>query len=651
MMFNYRLTVILFICCTFSIFSYTTDFRPANVITEKGAWCWFAAPRAISYHNDKIGVEAINKTFIGYIDVHGAIKATQIDHNQNTREEVLIRSYFQPDDHNNPTFLILPDERVMVFYSRHTDEACFYYRISQKPGDIRTLGEEVRLSTKNNTTYPTPYILSDDPGHIYLCWRGIGWHPTIGRLPMPNESNDFKVAFDWQYQIVQSTGARPYAKYVSNGKDRIYLTYTTGHPDNEYPNWIYFNYIDINNLSLMDIAGNKLATIGEELHHVNKSDTYAHAHPTAIVDNIASRDWVWEVSLDAEEKPVIAMVRINSAQNSHEYYHAKWTGSEWKKTALGNAGSAFHQTPGREKSYSAGMAIDKRNPNIFYCAMPVDGKYGHVYEIIRKEIQSNGTVLSDTITKNSKKNNVRPFFIHNTDGAERLVWMYGDYYDWIVSNNTPAGYPTAIHAGFELPKQTVNLTKGLLKHETFDHTNGFTGTATVSEGLLLVSDEKKATITTKIENDFTIVLSPFINPDEYHGEILKFGNITLGLNQDKTPKLFVKIDHIAYTSSNTLGNSDGWQQQARATNGRWYAPTQYNFFSLAVSYENNVLTTYINGLIDQSIEIDGLRFSEISLGGFSGLIDDCRIYNRPLLGDELQTLSKERDDITGISMR
>ena len=36
-----------------------------------------------------------------------------------------------------------------------------------------------------------------------------------------------------------------------------------------------------------------------------------------------------------------------------------------EENALGNAGSAFHQTPGREKSYSAGMAIDKRNPNIF----------------------------------------------------------------------------------------------------------------------------------------------------------------------------------------------------------------------------------------------------------------------------------------------
>ena len=173
----------------------------------------------------------------------------QYDFLKGEKHEVLIRSYFQPDDHNNPTFLVLPDERIMIFYSRHTDEACFYYRISQQPGDITTLGDEVRLATANNTTYPSPFILSDDPDHIYLCWRGINWHPTIAKLNVPGK--DDKSDFVWgPYQIVQSTGARPYAKYKSNGKDKILLTYTTGHPDNTSPNWIYFNFININDLTL-----------------------------------------------------------------------------------------------------------------------------------------------------------------------------------------------------------------------------------------------------------------------------------------------------------------------------------------------------------------------------------------------------------------
>ena len=61
-------------------------------------------------------------TYIGYIDIHGNIKAMQYDFKKKKQDEVLIRSYFQPDDHNNPTFLVLPDERIMIFYSRHTDE-------------------------------------------------------------------------------------------------------------------------------------------------------------------------------------------------------------------------------------------------------------------------------------------------------------------------------------------------------------------------------------------------------------------------------------------------------------------------------------------------------------------------------------------------
>lgn len=145
-------------------------------VTPEGAWCWFADPRAVHYENAD---GSINRTYIGYIDVHGNVKAMQYDLLTGERAEVLVRSYFQPDDHNNPTFLVLPDERVMIFYSRHTDEACFYYRVSTEKGDITTLGEEKRLATNHNTTYPSPFILSDDPNHIYLCWRGLG-----GILPL-----------------------------------------------------------------------------------------------------------------------------------------------------------------------------------------------------------------------------------------------------------------------------------------------------------------------------------------------------------------------------------------------------------------------------------------------------------------------------------
>ena len=238
-------------------------------LAKEGAWCWFADPRAMRVKEGKT-----DAAYVGYIDNHGAVRALQLDYKRNTAEEVLVRSYFQPDDHNNPTFLALPDGRIMIFYTRHTDEPRFYYRISRRAGDITSLGDEKIIEVKNNTTYPSPFILSDDPQHIYLCWRGIGWHPTIAKLSMPDANDDLKI--EWgPYQMVQSTGARPYAKYQSNGKDKIYLSYTTGHPDNELPNWLYFNTININaggEPQLCDVNGKVLSTISEGKFNVFKRD-------------------------------------------------------------------------------------------------------------------------------------------------------------------------------------------------------------------------------------------------------------------------------------------------------------------------------------------------------------------------------------------
>ena len=100
-----------------------------STVCADGAWCWFADPRALHYETPDGRIDA---TYLGYIDNHGNVKAMQYDFRNRKQTEVLVRSYFQPDDHDNPTFLALPDGRIVIFYSRHTDEPCFYYRISSK---------------------------------------------------------------------------------------------------------------------------------------------------------------------------------------------------------------------------------------------------------------------------------------------------------------------------------------------------------------------------------------------------------------------------------------------------------------------------------------------------------------------------------------
>lgn len=608
-----------------------------SIVTDEGAWCWFADPRALHYENAE---GTINSSYIGYIDVHGNIKATQYDFLTGRRSEVLIRSYFQPDDHDNPTFLVLPDERVMIFYSRHTDEACFYYRVSRNPGDITSLGEEKRIATSHNTTYPSPFILSDDPTSIYLCWRGINWHPTLAKLSIPD--SDDNTNFTWgPYQIVQSSGARPYAKYLSNGKDKIYLTYTTGHPDNENPNYVYFNYIDVKTLQLEDVKGNVLSKIANGAFRVDKSANYVSTYPNTIVDNSSYRDWVWQVAKDAEGNPAVAMVRINSGKTSHEYYYARWTGSEWKKTFLANGGGHFHQTSGLEMCYSGGMALDPEKPNEVYCSVPVTGDNGKVYEIVKYVVdEATGEVEATPVTRNSLKNNARPYILPGSaNSALRLVWMHGDYYDWIVSSTRPKGYPTGIHCDFSFPQESVDLENGLVRSEDFEE-EAVNGTAKTEKGVLVVLKDAFATLAVPSAPAFTVSFSPYLYAGTYGGTLLKMGNLTYSVDPVSL-KPAVTFGETTYRSTNILATSDSWKTASRGTGGEWHTPAKHAFFNLTLSYAEGILTTSINGLIDQVIHLDGLTLGDVTLGGFNGWIEDCFVYDRVLNRSEISRLAKQ----------
>lgn len=561
---------VLFICTTAShsagkVKAPSDSTKPfsGNVVSEEGAWCWFADPRAIQYES-KDGTD--KKTFIGYIDRHGNVKATQVDRKAGTTEEVLVRSWFQPDDHNNPAFLVLPDERIMIIYSRHTDEPCFYYRISKKPGDITMLGEEKVLKTSFNTTYPNPYILSDDPQHIYMCWRGTNWHPTVARMTMPDK--DDNIRFDWgPHQMVQSSGARPYAKYISNGKDRIYVAYTTGHPDNEYPNWLYCNIFDVNTRQLTDMKGNVLSTVG--VPAVRKTQDYLKAHPFAVVDHPQdSRDWIWNMAFDKKGSPVIGMTHISKDKHSHSYYYAKWNGEQWQKTFIADGGGHFHQSPETENCYSGGMAVDPNDVTNVYCSVPVNG----IYEIMHYKMSEDGTqvVGKDAVTHDSSKNNARPFVMRNTASADvtdgsangSLLWMNGDYYFWIVNTRYPLGYPTSIMSQQPLPKQK-KAPKG---QQSYSYTFKY--------------DEQS-----------------------FGGEIFSWKGINVAVNKE-TLRLSVTVDDATYESQNKFATADSWATDDRATtDGKWYRPVIPQQSVLTLTRNGNIVTLLRDGIIDLRVEI------------------------------------------------
>ena len=559
-----------------AVYGFSAESFKSNIVAQEGAWCWFADPRALHYEN---AAGTINASYLGYIDIHGNVMATQYDWIAGRKTDVLIRSYFQPDDHNNPTFVVLPDERVMIFYTRHTDEAKIWYRISRKPGDITALGDEKYLATANNTTYPSPFILSDDPDHIYLCWRGINWHPTIARITTPDK--DDKCQFDFgPKQIVQSTGARPYAKYQSNGKDKIYLSYTTGHPDNEMPDWLYFNVIDINNGNgpiLRDLEGTQLSIINNGVFNVSKTASYASSYPKTIVDKTDGiRNWVWQIALDKDENPVIAYPHIDDSKTGHFYWYARWTGSQWKKVKVSDGGHAFHQNWNQtERCYSGGMSLDSDNINDMYLSIPTkDGQYNKdgIYEIWRYTIDDEGNVASsEQITKDSPKNNVRPFVLPGSKNSKlRLGWMQGEYYYWMVNKNYPKGYPTSMLCDYEWTEEMKQY-------------------------------ENLHVYCVCLHPGTTLNLGFILNQDNYEGELFKIGdNFTYSINAS-TKRPEVVINGTKYTSQNALYTSDNWANASSGTNGDNH-PTKLKKLVLTLTCDGQQFIIYRNGLVDQVIE-------------------------------------------------
>lgn len=295
------------------------------------------------------------------------------------------------------------------------------------------------------------------------------------------------------------------------------------------------------------------------------------------MDHPSERDWVWQIASDKKGNPVIAMARISDDKESHDYYYAKWNGNEWKKTFLANAGGHFHQTPNLEKCYSAGMAIDPSNVYEVYCSLPMEGKYGKVYEIVKFVMSEDGEVISKkAITKDSQLNNVRPYMIPDSENTPlRLTWMYGNYYDWIVSSQHPQGYSTGVACDF----------KGFFDRKKKKNTVAPSENFRFNPEKLFVLEQ-------------TIAL----DTNHYQGCLLQFGDLEYYLN-GQTMKPEVRYKGKVYTSTNVLGTSDCWKTQSRGTSGKWYTPRKYEKVRLRMEYRKGILCVYINDLLDQKIAL------------------------------------------------
>jgi len=403
--------------------------------TTDGGWCWFSNPRAVSRGG---------RTYTGWVTADGSIQAAELDHASGRVTTVNLHERYQRDDHDNPSFVFLPDGRLMVFYSQHgggKHPNVIQSRTTVRPGDFTEWAPEVALALneKAGLTYSNPHLLSAENNTLYLFWRGGGFKPNMSKSTDGGKTWAApKIVFS---RAGIPPGNRPYAQYASNGKDRIHLLFTDGHPRNETSNSVYYACYRAGAFFKAD--GTRICGENELPIRPEQADCVYDATRTGV------RAWVWDVAFDKNDRPVVAYTRLPE-ETDHRYHYARWDGRQWLDTELCAGGKWFPQTkPGKKESephYSSGLSLDHTDPSVVYVSRPVNG----VREIERGVTADGGKSWKfEAVTSNSKFDNIRPITVrgHAPDGPT-VLWL-----------NLHGGYVhyTDYHAGVKMdhPARTV----------------------------------------------------------------------------------------------------------------------------------------------------------------------------------------------------
>lgn len=398
-----------------TVYPYAEDYQ---VITRVGAWCWFSDPRAI-YVDDKM--------FGGFVDKEGSIWAFCYDPSTCQSKQYKLFNKLDYDDHANPSIMALSDQRLVLFFSAHggTKNSPIYYAVSKYPSDISSWEEVQEINPEMEGSlgvcYTNPVMLSDENNRVYLFFRGRDFKPTC------IYTDDLKT-WSQPINLVRNDpgygqGGRPYTKITTNHKDKIFFAFTDAHPRDRATNSIYFMMYKNGKICKADGT-----VVSETLGSIIPSQVDKVYDATRTFD----KAWIWDIAFDESEKPILVYARFSDRDNKHSYWYARWNGIKWENHKITDAGQWFQRTeyvkekPEYECNYSGGVYLDHENPNILYTSRPINDRFE-----IEKWTFTGGKQkwITEAITYQSEKDNVRPFVVRNHRGSQpSVLWMYNYKY-------------------------------------------------------------------------------------------------------------------------------------------------------------------------------------------------------------------------------
>lgn len=391
--------------------------------SEDGAWCWFSDPRAIY-------VGESDKIVTGWVTHKGDIEAATIDLNKHSVDTKMLFENMEIDDHNNPAFVELGNQNLLTMYAWHGGKNGVVQHRSTSPESVLSFEEKdifhprsealINTYVKESYTYANPMVLSEEGNKVYAFGRWIGYKPNM------ITSDDHGATWSEPQVVITSrqldTNNRPYVKYFSDGKSKIHLIFTDGHPAVEPLNSVYYCYYE--NGAFWRADQTKICDVEDLPFHPDQASVVYQATEET------GRAWIFDVVTDDKDRPVIAYSRYPRIK-SHNYHYAVYDNGQWVDHKIIFSGPWFpedvHGERQRELNYSGGLTLDPSDPSKIYFSHMVDG----VFEISSGKTKNMGAKWKfKAITKNSKWDNVRPFVPrYRKPGQKNVVlWMENEKY-------------------------------------------------------------------------------------------------------------------------------------------------------------------------------------------------------------------------------
>ncbi|MDF7825933.1 glycoside hydrolase family 88 protein [Pontiellaceae bacterium B12227] len=392
-------------------------FKPRSV-ADDGAWTWYNDERVI-LHNGVFYASYVKSDGKTAMTAFGLEKMPSA----HARKEMVLSTWEQKDDHNNAAFLPLKDGRLLACYATHGNHKNFYQRkLTLLQWKEATAGDEQRFKMshgRRGVTYQNLHRVENENGRIYNFFRGNNFNPHF------TTSDDEAESWSEPIQLINigEGNDRPYIKYVSNGKDRIDLFYTDGHPRACKQNNIYHMYYSAGAFHRSD--GSVTRTV-EEL----KVNPMVPQDGTLIFDGSTpnGRGWVWDMEYDSKGQPFGAFIATPSGQvgTDMRYWTARYADGQWMCEQVAYAGSNLYP---KEQHYAGGIALhpnDDQQVVISSDVFPESGKPlpKRIYQLFKGTKTSKGWKW-EQLTHDPVSDHLRPVIVRGKENA--LFWFAGEY--------------------------------------------------------------------------------------------------------------------------------------------------------------------------------------------------------------------------------